>query len=806
MSANRVDLYERLPEIYRIKDAEQNPPYQLKSYLAAVEHAFGAIHANIETLYHDLFIETASHWVIPYIGDLLGTSHLTGDPWTLRADVANTIALRRRKGTLGAIELLAYNLTRWGVHCVELMELLAWNQHLNHQRPAENGTEPYGSASRNLRRQSLIRGGTATLRDPAMLSLLGTPFDRFAHLADLRSPLQGGIHYNLPNLAIFLWRLQTYRLQAIRPVWRGTQPVPGGAAHAVRFNVNPIASPYLTGTAIGRPVRLFNTHHIDLLYRAAGHADPSDASITIARLDESPGPVPVERLGQESATGAPDEYLAVQSYRIAGDGSVQVQAAADRALVLLLPDPEFAGMIWPTPEGQAASWKIRGENLCAWETGIRPPLADGEIAIDPVLGRVVIGQNDAGRATALEEQLLMTYTYGAVGPVGAHPISRDPISDEWFPDPMYRSAITINARHNPFALRDVLKTIHLATRPVVIEIADSLTHCIDLDDAAYADVRLSEDGSWNLVLNRSLLIRAADGERPIVELRQPLRFRPKTVDGTPESRRVLSSLTVRLEGLVIVRADLYDAAAPLIARAALNRLEIIGCTLDPGGFRQFDGNVAPVQPVLSLENGYGFVATELFHFTQIPELLFDRSITGPLMIDTDYDLRLCETIVDAGQGVGDAASRYALASATDPAGQWGPPTCVDGATFLGRTRVARMSGRGGIWAHALEVLENSYGCIRYSYFSGESADRLPQNHACVKGTQAYLHFTGEHFGDPAYGQLAQRCDFLIRERGPNDDAMGAFGFLLEAHKWRNLGVRFREFMPVGVRPLLIPVT
>jgi len=36
--------------------------------------------------------------------------------------------------------------------------------------------------------------------------------------------------------------------------------------------------------------------------------------------------------------------------------------------------------------------------------------------------------------------------------------------------------------------------------------------------------------------------------------------------------------------------------------------------------------------------------------------------------------------------------------------------------------------------------------------------------------------------------------------------MGAFGFLLEAHKWTNLQVRLREFMPVGVRVLVVPVT
>jgi hypothetical protein len=114
----RVALYERLPEIYRSKDEDMPKVYpdseafQLKNYLAPVEDMFSAIHENIESLYHDFFIETCDEWVIPYIADLLGTTHLSGEPWTIRADVASTIALRRRKGTLGAIELLAYILTK----------------------------------------------------------------------------------------------------------------------------------------------------------------------------------------------------------------------------------------------------------------------------------------------------------------------------------------------------------------------------------------------------------------------------------------------------------------------------------------------------------------------------------------------------------------------------------------------------------------------------------------------------------------------------------------------------------------------
>ena len=67
-------------------------------------------------------------------------------------------------------------------------------------------------------------------------------------------------------------------------------------------------------------------------------------------------------------------------------------------------------------------------------------------------------------------------------------------------------------------------------------------------------------------------------------------------------------------------------------------------------------------------------------------------------------------------------------------------------------------------------------------------------------------FTSEVFGHEAYAQLALDADPRIKNRGPDDDQMGAYGFLLEAHKWLNLTIRLREFTPVGVRPLLIPAT
>ena len=803
MNDKRVPLYERLPEIYKIKDEEQQLPGQLKSYLALVEEVFGAIHENIESLYHDLFIETCDEWVIPYIGDLLGTSHLKGDPWTLRADVADTIVLRRRKGTLGAIELLTYILTQWGVHCVELRESLVWNQHLNHQRPDEGGQPSYGDEAskryfdqhRIPIRHRAVRGGTVTLRDPAALTLLNSPFDPYAHTADLKPPALGSIRYNLPNLAIFLWRLQAYRVAVSRPVSRGVHPIdasvdlsefPDAAGFIARFDVHPL----------GDPIRLFNTHRFD----------PDRRPPVVTQIDETPSPIPTARLSEESPAGNTTAYVSVETYDHT-DQTLDSLEVSEVGFQLHLPESDFPGEIWPKPTDPQV-WSFRGANLCAWELGLHPPLNNREIAIDPIIGRIVIGVATADEGNALVDHLLLTSTYGAVGPVGAHPISRPPSPQDWNGETV--EPREVNFHENANGLQDALTDIQDSTSPILVVINDSMTHELDLGSVGGTKV---EDGGPNLMLNRTLIIRAADNQRPIIKVAQPLRFRPTNVKGANEEEQkevdaVMANLTVRLEGVYVTRGDTFPAGEPLIARAALHSLEMFNCTLDPGGFEQLDGTRASIQTSMNLKEPYGFGAADEDAFSQTPEVILQRSLAGPLFIDSGYLLFLTESIIDAGSGMNEDAAVAALAvsgNGADPSSSWGPPTQVEGITVFGRMRVVSIYGRGGIWAHTLEVLNNQKGCLKFSYFSGKG-DRLPQNHGCVNGAEAELRFVSEIFAQPAYGQLAHTTDFRIRERGPNDDAMGAFGFLLEAHKWRNIQIRFREFMPVGVRPLLIPVT
>jgi hypothetical protein len=786
----KVPLFRRLPEIYRVRDGEQFPTGQLQGYLAPIEALFSAIHENIEQLYDDLFIETCSDWVIPYLADLVGTTHLSGDPHTIRADVADTIALRRRKGTLAGIERLVTNLTEWATHCVELRERLGWTQHLNHQRPDDGGLPPYRDASR----LTVPRGGTVPIRDPALLRLLDTPFDPFARTAEVRPADDGQVHVNLPNLAIFLWRLEAYRLGVTKPLYKGfgtiASPDPGEATFAVHFDLDPL----------DRPVRLFNTWQTEV------RRDPP----TLTEVDRVPGPILDARLTTGAPAGNPDAYVSVDTYTPPA-GLLSDFDASDSGLQFFLPNPPF-------PPSRV--WTFRGDNLCGWETGLRRPLLESEIVIDPDIGRVLIGVRTEPERLELRDELRVGYTYGAMRRVGAHPISRPVAPVTLFNEPVDLRRVTGMAGGQ--TLQAALANIHNSPQPIVVEIADSLVHSLDLSTLGGVVV---EGGELTMRLNRSLIIRAASNQRPVVRLSHPLRFRPTNVQvaagGDQQALDAINrNLLVRLEGIFLARDAAFPTGEALIARAAVARLEIQDSTLDPGGHRLRDPLATPagstmvgraaLWPALHLARDLGFAdPAERRAFPPTPDILLQFSIAGALRLDDAYALVLEDSIIDAGLGPDgvpqNTEADLAIAALTGPTVNYAPATRVCGVTIFGRTRVEELRGSGGIFTHRVRVHQNQVGCLSFCWFSGDG-DRLPPHQACVRRPDARLVFTSEWFNDAAYGQLAAATDRRVREVGPGDDEMGAFGFLKEAHKRRNLSIRFREFMPVGVRPVVVTVT
>ncbi len=187
------ELYRLLPAVHRIRDAEQDGV--LGDLMAVICDQVNAVAESLEQLYDDQFIETCAAWVAPYIGDLIGYRTLHGvvpKVASPRAEVANTIRYRRRKGTASMLEQLARDVTGWPARAVELFELLATTQHMNHVRPHAHATVDLRAADRLA---------------------LGTPFqagafESSAHTAEMRRIASGGGRYNIRNVAIFLWRVQ----------------------------------------------------------------------------------------------------------------------------------------------------------------------------------------------------------------------------------------------------------------------------------------------------------------------------------------------------------------------------------------------------------------------------------------------------------------------------------------------------------------------------------------------------------------------------------------------------------------------
>src|SRR5690349_13251200 len=74
ISQDKDRLFKLLPSLYRIADADRGG--ELQTLLALITGEADALHADVQQLWDDFFIETCQRWVIPYIGNLVGTTPL----------------------------------------------------------------------------------------------------------------------------------------------------------------------------------------------------------------------------------------------------------------------------------------------------------------------------------------------------------------------------------------------------------------------------------------------------------------------------------------------------------------------------------------------------------------------------------------------------------------------------------------------------------------------------------------------------------------------------------------------------------
>jgi hypothetical protein len=693
MSTEARRLYELLPAIHRIRDAEiaersglQSGP--LEELIAVIAGQVALLQENIEQSYDDLFIETCAEWVVPYIGDVIGYQSLHGkvpDVASPRAEVAHTIALRRRKGTAVVLEQLARDVTGWNARAVEFFKELGWTQYMNHDR----GDVHY----------------SPDLRDVESLARIGTAFDTAQHTVDVRRIESNRGRYNIPNVGIFLWRLNAYS-HTRSPLLR---------AGPRRYLVSPL----------GHPLRLYS------LPRSSG-----DGFIT-----ELSGP---ENVPEPLARRQMHDHLATYyGLRATSGGDTD---NTEPSVVLYVDGEEI-------PRDQ-----VRVCNLSDDGSVWAHVPADDTYAIDPELGRVALPGSAGDPA-----EVRLTYHTGFSADLGGGEYER-------------RASFSLQDS-TPVRVPDDFATVQDALDALggagLVEITDN--------------GRYEESLSVEVGADAAIELRAANGRNPHLALSGPL-----SVTGAAGGRFSINGCLVSGD-----RLRVPAESSPGVANE-LSRLEISHCTLVPGRALDADGN--PVTPgAVSLVVGLASMSVTI-----------DRSISGALRAVPESDLSVRDSIVDAN-GTGEVAY-----SDTDGDGA-GAALTATATTVIGKIHarefgtvsncilLARQEPGDG-WSAPVWAERKQTGCVRFSFLPIDSI--VPRRYRCQPDSAESARrlaprFTSLNYGVPAYGQLALSTADAIWRGADDESEMGAFHHLYAPQRDRNLRIRLREYLRVGLEAGLI---
>lgn len=724
MSGNvRNRLYELLPAAYRMRDADQGQP--LQALLGVLESQAELIKESIDQLYDDLFIETCDEWVVPYLGDLLGARNVhpvEEGAFSQRAYVANTLAYRRRKGTAAVLEQLAHDVTGWSAKAVEFFQLLDTTQHVNHVR--------------------LSKGGTVGLRDANRLELIGGPFDPAAHTLDVRHIDKCRGRYNIPNLGLFLWRLQAYPM-------KGGTPYPAKQAGEGRYTFHPL----------GWDMPLFNCPRTET--RITQLAEEVNVPCQLRRR---PLYQELEALRQALV-----DKNTVESPYFSNEGAFR----------LLLP-----GEPKPTP-GESKPIPIKPEeilicNLADWR---RPPASKSytsfdnqktdltiKVAVDPVLGRIAFS------AGVDHDKIKVDYAYGFGGDVGGGPYGRVLPSHH-------------NNQEDPLHLvvcSDPHKASHLAV-PYYTEIADALAQCdkegnknkpvvIEIQDSA--TYKGSGDFAIDLGGNGNLIIRAANRQRPTL-------IGDIIVTGGGEQ----AELT--LCGF-LHKGNLH------VTKGSLAKLSVVHCTIVPEN--NSDENRLTVDPSnnrLEITIDHSIVGP-----LRLPEAMAGLAVRDSVI---HAPASLAIAAVEGGSRMGPRTTlerstvlgavnvkEMPLASETifnDPVHverlQVG---CVRFSFVLDGSRTPRRYRCQPDLALAKRAAELGLN----------SACDLPPDERLLVVSRVRPSFTSVEYRRPAYVQLSLDCAEEIRTGAEDGSEMGVFSFLKQPQREANLRACLDEYLPFGL--------
>jgi len=739
MSLTADQLYALLPAVYRTRDQQAGAP--LQAFMAVLAEQLALIQDNLQQLYADEFIETCASWVIPYIGDLVGSNGIyeisSASAFGSRAEVANTIGYRRRKGTLLALEQVAMDISGMPACGVEEFKRLITTESMRLVRPYHDTTVDLRHA------EQLCRSGTAfdTLNRTIDVRRIAPRnyVPESPDLTPLDIVLHGGGKSNIPDLAMYLWRWQAYRLQN----------APGVRIDERRCMCSPL----------GQNIPLFNTR-----------ADRTSFQRLTTRYDVAQ---PIGR--REFARHKERFYSAANSIAFTVDGIAISTTTSIRILLDGVP-VDVSQICCQNLSDRGANSLGASSSTNSW--GDTPP---GKVGIDPELGRVQLGSG-----IPVPNEIRITYCYGFPAPIGGGPYDRSAnLSQLGSLQPSFYAAVDSGAD-----LKAAVATWNTqpagTTGLIVLENVNAL-HC-DLT-GANAILLPATSQLWIAAAQ----VSSANGNVPIYNSSLAVLHGDIEISGQPIPGENLASPP--LPGNCYVNGIWLSGRLKVTGNVAGDAANVFLCdsTVVPGVALHTNGHAKqPGEPSIVVTSAAATVVLQ-------------RVIAGPVVSTVGASVRICDSIIDAGSpcAVAYAAADMATPGAdlivedSTIVGKVHAHTLTLASNTIFYARLKRLDS----WPAALWCERRQAGCVRFCSLPAPAI--TPQTYECLPDTASDAaallpKFITLEYGRPSYAMLSGDVPVCIMNGADDGSEMGAYHLTQEWQAIRNVQIRLGEYLPFAL--------
>lgn len=126
-------------------------------------------------------------------------------------------------------------------------------------------------------------------------------------------------------------------------------------------------------------------------------------------------------------------------------------------------------------------------------------------------------------------------------------------------------------------------------------------------------------------------------------------------------------------------------------------------------------------------------------------------------------------------------------------------TEIEKCTIIGRVRIKTLLASESIFIDPVIVINPQKGCVRYSRIT-KTGNSLPRLYKC---TRSYVTFCSDLPWHSAYLKLKRHCGEDVVHWAENGGEIGVYHKADYSLKQTNLNIKFEEYLPVGLEPVLI---